>query len=234
MNQAVVQSAIPLDVGSYTAVEASRLLRTPARNIRRWMQGYEHGPKDDRHQSPPLWPSQLAMIDDHLEIGFRDLIELRFVNAFVKAGIGLWAIRNCLDHARECVQDDHPFSTQRFRTDGRTIFLETFEGTNEPKLLDLKRRQYVFDKVFEQSFKDLDIEDSAVARWRPYRGKPSIVIDPVRSFGQPIAANYGVPTAVLADAARAEGSAARAAQLYEVPVAVVRDAVQFERELLAA
>ncbi|MBB4000562.1 uncharacterized protein (DUF433 family) [Aureimonas pseudogalii] len=235
MNQAAAtHSAIPLDVGSYTAVEAARLLRTPALNIRRWMQGYDHGPKEKRRHSPPLWTPQLAMINDHLEIGFRDLVELRFVKAFLAAGVGLVAVRNCLERARECVEDDHPLSTQRFRTDGRSIFLQTFEGSDEPKLIDLRSRQYVFNQVFERSFKDLDIEDDAVVRWRPYKGKASIVIDPTRSFGQPIAASFGIPTTVLSDAAKAEGSIARAARLYDVPVAVVRDAVHFEEDLLAA
>lgn len=234
MNRPAQPQVIPLDVGSYTAAEAARLIHTPVRNIHRWMSGYEHGPRQSRRFSPPLWTSQLAMIDEQLEIGFRDLIELRFVKAFVGAGVGLLAVRNCLERAREMVQDERPFSTQRFRTDGRSIFLETFEGTDEPKLLDLKSRQYVFKQVFEKSFKDLELEDDTVARWRPFNGKRSIVIDPTRSFGQPVATKYGVPTVVLADAAKAEGSASRAARLFDVPISVVRDAIQFEESLLAA
>lgn len=235
MIHAPVPSApIPLDVGSYTATEAARLLGTSALNIRRWMLGYEHGPKEDRSSSPPLWRSQLAMIEDQLEIGFRDLIELRFVKAFTDLGVGLLAVRNCLTYARECIQDDRPFSTQRFRTDGRTIFMESTVDAEEPQLLDLKKRQFVFQTVFEQSFKDLDIEHDAVVRWRPYKGKASLVIDPARAFGQPIAAISGVPTIVLADAVKAEGSVERAARLYEVSPSVVRDAVRFEGGLRAA
>ena len=224
---------IPFNVGSYTASEAARLIGTSALNIRRWMLGYGHGPKGAQRHSPPLWTSQLSMIEDHLEIGFRDLIELRFVKAFIDSGVGLLAVRNCLDHARECVQDDHPFSTQRFRTDGRSIFLESVENSQEPKLLDLKSRQYVFQQVFERSFKDLDIEDQAVARWRPYKGKNSVIIDPARSFGQPITMATGIPTVVLADAVEAEGSIEHVARLYEVALGVVRDAVAFERSLAA-
>ena len=228
------QSAIPLNVGSYTAVEAARLLHTPPRNIRRWLGGYTYFVGGERRDIPPLWTSQLFMIDDHLEIGFRDLIELRFVRAFVEAGVGLLAVRNCLDYARHCVGEDHPFSTQRFRTDGRTIFLDSTESSDDPKLLDLKNRQYVFRQVFERSFKDLDIEDDAVASWRPFDGKESIVIDPRRSFGRPIASVSGVATAVLASAVDAEGSVERAASLFEVEASAIRDAVRFEERLRAA
>lgn len=235
MKPAVVsRPTIPFGVGSYTAVEAARLLGLSATNIRRWMLGYDHGPKGERRHSPPLWTSQLAMIEDQLEIGFRDLIELRFVKAFVDAGVGLLTVRNCLVYAREVIQDDHPFSTRRFRTDGKTIFLESTERSQEPNLIDLKSRQFVFQSVFERSFKDLDIENDAVVRWRPFKGKRSIVLDPTRAFGQPIANEFGVPTITLADAVRAEGSIERAAKIYDVPTAVVRDAFQFEEGLQAA
>ncbi|MGP3711769.1 hypothetical protein ACS5UA_13045 [Brucella sp. RRSP16] len=218
-------------VGSYTAPEAARLLKTSPRNINRWLGGYRYRKNDEVRHVEPLWQPQHETGDDNIELGFRDLIELRFVKAFLEAGMGLLAIRNCLEYARECVQDAHPFSTRRFQTDGKTIFLESIERAQEAKLLDLKQRQYVFKQVIEKTFKDLDIEDDTVTRWRPYHGKKSVVIDPTRSFGQPIAAEFGVPTTVLADAVEAEGSIEFVAKLYEVSVSSVRDAFQFENEL---
>jgi len=92
----------------------------------------------------------------------------------------------------------------------------------------------VFKEVVEQTFKDLDFVDGSAAQWRPHGGKASIVIDPNRSFGKPLAANYGVPTAALANAVRVQGSPKRAAGLFEVSVAIVNDAVAFERSLMAA
>ncbi|TPL71903.1 hypothetical protein FJ941_28310 [Mesorhizobium sp. B2-3-13] len=209
-------------------------MKTSALNLNRWMRGYSYRRRGEERRMLPLWASQHAGVQEHLEIGFRDLIELRFVKAFVDAGVGLLAIRNCLEYARECVRDDRPFSTRSFQTDGRTIFLESIERASEPKLLDLKKRQYVFKQVIERTFKDLDVEHDAVARWRPFNGKNSIVIDPGRAFGQPIASQFGVPTIVLAEAAEAEGSLEDAARIFEVPVAVVRDAVNFEESLARA
>lgn len=78
------------------------------------------------------------------------------------------------------------------------------------------------------------MEQDVVRRWRPFGGKDSIVVDPARSFGQPVAARFGVPTIVLAEAVEAEGSVARVAAVYEVDQAVVRDAVRFHAELAAA
>ena len=225
---------VPLGVGFYTAPEAARLLGMQALYVNRWLRGYTFRKGGEQHRMPPLWQPQLAAISDHLEIGFRDLVELRFVKAFVDAGVGLLAIRNCLDYARQLVTDDRPFSTRRFKTDGQTIFLESISKASEPELLDLKKRQYVFGKVVERTFKDLDIEDDAVVRWRPYKGKKSIVIDPQRAFGQPVAAASGVPIIALAEAVASEGSVEKVARLFEVTPSVVRDAVSYQTTLQRA
>lgn len=224
---------VPLGIGFYTAAEAARLIQTSPRNVHRWLDGYSYPEGKQSRRMPPLWSPQLPRFDEGLEIGFRDLIELRFVNAFVKAGVGLKAIRNCLEYARECVRDYHPFSTRRFLTDGRTIFLESLKRSGENELLDLKKRQFVFRDIVQRTFKDLDIEDKAVVRWRPFEGKASIVVDPARAFGQPIAARFGVPTAVLADAVESEGSVERVMRIFEVSRASLLDAVAFERILSA-
>ena len=224
----------PLGIGYYSVPEAARLIRMPARNITRWLGGYAYKSNGKAGRMPPLWTPELPANDDRLELSFRDLIELRFVQAFIRENVDLRVIRSCLERAREAVSDPRPFSTRRFKTDGRTIFLESLKATGEVEILDLKQGQYVIKAVLEQTFRDLDIEGDVVARWRPFQGKGSIVIDPHRAFGQPIAAAAGVPTVVLADAVKAEGSIERVARLYEVAVPVVRDAVRFEEHLRAA
>lgn len=233
MNQlATVQNF--LGVGLYSVPEASKLLKAPARSLRRWLDGYTYSRNGSPQYVEPLWQPDIPKFEDQIELSFRDLIELRFVRAFVEQGIGLKAIRNCLEYAQSCMQSDRPFSSGRFRTDGRTIFLESLQAADEPQLLDLKEKQYVFKRVVEQSFKDLDLEGDVVTKWRPYHGKSSIVVDPTRSFGQPIATASGVPTIVLADALKAEGSIDIVSAIYEVEKSVVRDAVRFHRELSAA
>ncbi|MFZ5752531.1 MAG: hypothetical protein ACOY5U_15880 [Pseudomonadota bacterium] len=223
-----------IGVGLYSVADAARLLKAPPRTLRRWLDGYSYKKNEKIQYVAPILEPDIPKIDDEIELSFRDLIELRFVRAFLEKGIGLKAVRNCLEYARQCIQTDRPFSSGRFRTDGRTIFLESLDASAEPKLLDLKAKQYVFKQVVEQSFKDLDLEGDIVTRWRPYRGKDSIVVDPTRSFGQPIASASGVPTIVLAESVKAEGSVPRVAAMYEVEKSVVQDAVRFHEELMAA
>lgn len=224
---------VPLGIGYYTVPEAARLLKIAPRSINRWLAGYKFEVGEKTLSMPPLWTPELPASEHHLELSFRDLIELRFVKAFMDAGLGLKTIRTCLEYAKECVSDERPFSTRKFRTDGKTIFLESARRTGDAELLDLKKHQFVIRDVIARTFKDLDIEAEAVARWRPYRGKQTIVIDPQRAFGQPIASRTGVPTVVLADAAKVEGSVQRVAQLYCLRKSIVQDAINFEKSLAA-
>lgn len=234
MLQSSITHAVLIGIGFYTVPEAARLLKIAPLSIRRWLGGYRAGKGDEAVTMPPLWQPQLPSHDHHIELGFRDLIELLVVKSFLDAGLSLVTIRNCLEYAREVAQDDRPFSTRLFRTDGRTIFLHGQRRTGEDELLDLKGRQYVIRQVIDRTFKDLDLTDDIVARWRPFNGKSTIVVDPQRAFGQPVTTDYGVPTVTLSDAVEAEGSVKRVSALYEVPAAVVTDAVNFEKSLRAA
>ena len=249
MNPPKISGQDFIGVGLYTVADASSLLRIPERNVRRWLAGYPFRERDgSRKVMPPLWTPQLPANDRQIELGFRDLIELRFVSAFMDQGLGLYTVRRCLELARDMVGDERPFSTRRFHTDGLTIFLaliaQALDDTQvadpdlseaeRSSLIDLRSRQYVFKTVLSQSFKDLDLDDDAVTRWRPFHGKPTIVIDPKRAFGRPIATDTGVPTRTLSDAVEAEGSEKRVAHLFDVPRSVVADAVAFEREFAAA
>lgn len=225
-----------LGIGFYSVMDAARLAKIPPVNIRRWLGGYSFQHKDKPSVfMDPLWKPQLPRDEHHLQIGFKDLIELRFVQSFINAGLPLITIRTCLRYAQHLIGDQRPFSTRMFRTDGKTIFLESADQVLEPdQLLDLRKKQYVIKRVIDRSFKDLDFHGDAIRSWRPFKGKPSIVVDPERSFGQPIAAKSGIPTVTLAQAVAAEGSPREVARLFETAVSAVNDAVNFEQYLQAA
>jgi uncharacterized protein (DUF433 family)/DNA-binding transcriptional MerR regulator len=233
--------------GAYGAAEALRLInfqrrgaisrgiepRAVARNtVARWLYGYRQGTT----HSEPLWePDYIATDEDHvLEVSFRDLIELRFVKTFRDVGLSLQTIRECFDRAVEAVEDPRPFSTSRFRTDGKTIFLEITDKVHEGKLLDLKRRQNAFHRIVEPSLHDLEFDADVLARWYPLGAShKSVVVDPQRAFGRPIVSEGGVPTETIARAVQVEGSAERVAKLYELPIPAVRAAIDFQHQLAA-
>jgi uncharacterized protein (DUF433 family) len=170
-----------------------------------------------------------------LALGFRDLIEVRFVDAFLRHGVSWKTIRLSAAKAADLLRASHPFSTQKFRTDGRRIFADFAESTGDRVFIDLARQQHAFRSVVGPALYaglEWSKQDDAV-RWWPVRGRKTVVIDPRRAFGRPIVHEGSVPTAVLAAAVRAEESIDRVADLYEVSANAVRAALMFEESLAA-
>ncbi|MGB0506396.1 MAG: hypothetical protein ACPGGK_09385 [Pikeienuella sp.] len=91
----------------------------------------------------------------------------------------------------------------------------------------------VFWAVVQKSFKSIDIENGLARRWSPQNRKRSVVLDPLRSFGQPILQSSGVPTAALKASFDAEGDSKIVARLFEVSRREVEDAIEFEERLAA-
>lgn len=169
--------------------------------------------------------------DDRVYLGFRDLMEVRAANQFILAGVSPHAVRRAIQVAQEFVDAERPLSTTRFKTDGRTIFLEIAQGEEDEKLLDLFKKQYAFSKIMERSLKDVEFDGITPMRWWIRSQKAGVVLDPQQSFGQPIEHETGIPTNVLAKAAIAEGSVAKAARAWMVDKRHVQRAVKFEKSI---
>jgi uncharacterized protein (DUF433 family) len=224
-----------MGVGLYSVPEASRLSGVANQRIRRWLAGYSYIVEGESRFKEGLWKPQIEDVDHTLTIGFLDLMEIRFVNRFVQAGVSLHTIRRAFKYAQELLGKQHPFSTRRFQTDGRTIFAEVAHDSGEIHLLDLIKSQFAFTSVISPSlYRDLDYsEDDDVLRWWPMGHKRKVIIDPQLSFGQPIVPDDAVPTATLASAVKAEGSVSAVAEWFEVSIKAVKDAVEFEEHLAA-
>jgi uncharacterized protein (DUF433 family) len=215
-------------IGAYTTAEAAKLLHMHQKTLRRWVQGYDYDHGDGLKEQPALWNPQYDFARDGPLLGFRDLIEARIVHALRRTRIGLPTIRLCIHRAKEMLGEDHPFSTRAFKTDGRKIFLEITKGVDEPGLIDLKDRQHVFRDFVLPSLSGLEFGDARAERWWLVPGRKTLVVDPNRSFGQPIIASAGLLTSRAVQEVKAEGSPERVAKLYEIPVRAVRDALDFE------
>lgn len=214
-------------IGIYTAPEAARMIGMGTQTLRRWLTGYEH----DRKREVPLWyPQYDAEQEGKVLLGFRDLVEARIVNALRAKRIGLPTIRLCLERARDIVGDARPFSSSQFKTDGKTIFLQITQGLDEPELIDLKRKQGVFNRVVAPSLSGLDFGSDGAERWWLLPDRKSVVADPRFAFGQPIIAGYGVTTERIYQAVQADGSEGEVARLFEIAPRLVRDAVRYERQ----
>lgn len=220
-------------VGAYTPNEAARLLLMQPVTLRRWLYGYDYENDGSPCRQPPLWQPQYDAEHDGQLLGFRDLIEARIVNSLRKSRIGLPTIRKCIDRAKELLGDEHPFSTRAFKSDGKRIFLEIVGGLEEPRLYDLKDKQQVFRDFVMPSLRGLEFGDERAERWWLEPSRKTILVDPKRSFGQPILDKSGLLTSRVLQEVKAEGSEERVAKLYAIPVGAVRDALRFEQGLIS-
>lgn len=218
-----------IGVGLYTPAEAGKLLRIPSAKISRWLRGHYIRGK----YYPPLWTPEISLGDDRVFLGFRDLMEVRVADAFIQVGVSAIRVRTAIEAAIDVIGRDRPLSTNRFRTDGREIFLhiveEDSDGEKREFLLNLFRKQFEFNTILDPILKSVDFgSDGNPLAWWPAGRQLNVVIDPARSFGQPIDASSSVPTAVLAAAAKHDGGIRNAALAYDVSETAIRHAIEFE------
>ena len=221
--------------GVYTIHDAARLTAIPARRIRRWLQGYDFRSRSGVRHSDPVLRHDYREVDYGIWLSFADLVEVRFIDAFLRTGVSWPAIRVAAERASQLLKQDHPFSSRRFKTDGQTIMTEIAEGTNTPELLDLVQNQVALKRIVDPYlYRGLDFgPTNQVSRWWHEAGQRKIVIDPARAFGKPIVAKEAVPTRALFDAYLVEKSIDRVAEVFEVSKSSANAAVEFEQHLAA-
>jgi hypothetical protein len=105
-----LQAAKPIGVGLYTAADARSLTGVPIPRIRRWLCGHSLAGSQQAWR-PPLWRPQIPEIGKTLHLSFRDLIELRFVDALRRAGLSLQQLRAAFQAAQHIVGEERPFSS---------------------------------------------------------------------------------------------------------------------------
>lgn len=229
-----------IGVGLYAIPEAAHLTGVSAARIRRWVKGYSRHYGQMVRNISPVWAADLPEVDGKMALTFLDLMEVRFVNAFLAEGVSWKSLRRVVDEARQLLDTAHPFATRRFVTDGRTIFAEIGRKTRSTKLLDLTRNRFAFGRIISPSLKlglEFAPDNRTVARWWPLGERKFVVLDPQRSFGRPIVHQGSVPTSILAAAVEAEddenNAVPRVAKWYGVAPRAVAAAVEYELRLAA-
>jgi hypothetical protein len=221
-----------LGVGLYTIGEVARLAEVIPARVRGWVQGYAQGVGKPRRS--PVIDRRLPDLEGKTALSFRELIEVRFVRHFLRAGVSWHVLRRAAHEARrELLGDDG--ARLRFSTDGVTVFADALAEAGDRRARDLVANQYVLLTIMEQSLQsefDLD-SDSLIRAWTPRRETPLVVVNPSRSFGRPIV-EPGLPTSTLTGALSAEhGDTGLVAAIFDTTEEAVRQAAAFEMTLAA-
>jgi uncharacterized protein (DUF433 family) len=219
-----------LEIGIYTIPDAAELVGAPQTSVRVWVEGHTG-------KQSPIIENQLGRVGDKTAISFANLMELRFIARFVEAGVRLQDIRSIMTEVREALNHRHPFATQTvFKTDGKKIVAQ-IALRNGVRIVDLKTRNYEMPTVVMKSLREdvvFDPQGEAI-EWRP-RPKiaPNVIVHPRISFGRPVLKRSNIPTETIAKAVKVEGSAQFVADIFEIPLRNVKEAVKFEEHLARA
>lgn len=222
-----------LGKGIYTVAEAARLARVPAARLSRWVGGYERLGVS----YPPLWIPELDVSEDGVVsvVSFADLMESMVISAFYSHGVQIQTVRKAIENAKEEFGIERPFSSERFQTDGKRIFIDLKDiQPNDNSLMDMVSTQRAFREIVQPTFKNIDFQNHTAVRWWPLGKGKSIVVDPKRALGKPMTAITGVPAETLVDALNVQGenrlsnsAVASVSRLFDVPKNEVRDAAEF-------
>jgi uncharacterized protein (DUF433 family) len=226
-----------LGTGIYPIHQAARLIGEQPRALHRWLRGYSRKNKGEQVRSAALWETQLK--DQGLAgdvIGFRDLLEVRLVSAFVRHGVDLRVIRATLEAAARDFGQEYPLSSKQFLTDGKRIFLQAIEETTgEAQLVDVLRRQFVFSDIIKPSlYEGIEYGEEGAVRWYPLANRKTIVLDPAVQFGAPIVTEAGIPTdTIYASFLAEERNETMVARIFSIAPQSVIEAVEYESRLAA-
>lgn len=222
-----------LGKGLYDLTFASRLIHVNRQTLGRWVNGYKYTYRGVTKSTRARWEGQHG--EGSGILGFLDLIEARIIGEFRRRGVSWNSIAAASVEARRELRVSHPFATLKLMTNGRRIFLEVGQEVGDEKLIEIAHNQRVFEPFIRPYLIALDFGNDELAnRWWPIGRDREVIVDPARSFGKPIMKRSGVPTAVLARAASVGESTERVARWYQVSEKEVRDAVYYERTLIAA
>ncbi len=222
-----------LNTGLYAVPEAARLTRVSVGKIRRWIKGYSYKKGASVRHSDAVWQGEIKPLGDKIALSFRDLLELRFVDAFIRAGVSWRTMRRAHTKAQAELQTTHPFCSNRIATDGKNILMRQAEEDSDQALLNLVTEQHEFSRIVQNFLKELEFSGDDIIWW-PLGKQRQIVVDPRRNFGQPTVARSGVPADTLARSVKANSSQEIVARWYEVQPDEIRDAVAFEKSFAEA
>jgi len=213
-------------IGLYTLQEAEKLTGAQARDVSRWLFGHTF----KGGVGAPLWTPQLAGLDTKV-VGFRDLMELRIVQAFRDHNVPVRVIRAAIDGAKAMFGTEYPFTAHRFLIDGKSIFSKALQEHGGAEMLDLAKRNWVFKRIVRPAlYAGIEFADNGQAtRWFPLKRSKAIVLDPEIAFGKPVLTDYGVRTEIVAEAFKVEKNKRTVASLFDIPVAAVDASIRYER-----
>ncbi len=222
----------------YTLGEASTYLRVSRPTLTTWADGYEHH-RHDRQvartvKGAPIITSITPSQRGHARLPFVGIAEAYVLNAFRRAGVPMQRIRPSIDWLLKEV-GPHALASKDLYTDGAEVLWNFAQRSGEgspddelvKRLIVPRSGQYVFKELVQHYLKQVSFgKDNYASLIRlPQYQHANVVLDPRRSYGQPVFGNSGVKVADALGPLMAGESFDAVSEDYGVPVSDLRDAL---------
>ena len=215
------------EVPAYAISEAAHYLAVPKSTLRAWFAGQS----GFRAVIRPADPKGLVL-------SFSNLVEAYVLAAIRrKHHIGLPTIRRGLKFLVDRLGSKRPLLEQQFATSGKELYVELGEIINISRdgQIEMAELIHAYLERVERDPAGVPIKLYPITRSKPVQEQPrTIVIDPQVSFGRPVIAGTGIPTAVLAEQFEAGDDVRDLAKEYDTTEEAISDALRCEFRLKAA
>jgi len=205
-----------LYVPNYQIGEAARYARLSRQTITAW---HRYGAR-----------RALSAKEHRLALSYLQLIEVAVVASMRGSGISLSEIRETREYASKTWKSDYPFAEHRFKTDGRSLFLDFLEVEGRKGRGTLIRPgrggQLAWADILGR-LKEFHYErEGIVIRWHVAGPESDILIDPRVAFGSPHI--DGTPTWVIKSRFDAGESLDEISDDFDLEERQVQEALAFE------
>jgi uncharacterized protein (DUF433 family) len=227
------------EMPSYGITEAAHYLRIPRTTVRDWISGRYYRGGGGKLFSKPI----IQVADQQAKLlSFINLVEIHVLDAIRrKHNIPLEKVRIAMQFLSKNFPSKHPLADREFETDGLNLFIEKFDqliNISQDGQLAMRAMLCAHLQRIERDLNGIPVKLYPFTRKReivePHKEPMAVVIDPLVSFGRPVIAGTGVPTAVVAERYKAGESIDDLADDYGIKRLDIEEAIRCELALEAA
>ncbi|WP_045875318.1 hypothetical protein [Pseudofrankia sp. DC12] len=239
----MIQDRSRFDLPLYSVAEAGRHLGVPTSTFAKWAYGYtRHAPGRAPVHGEPIVTVLPRQRHGTAVVPFIGLAEGMILAAIRAAGVPLQRIRPALARLSEQLGIEHVLASRALYTDGAEVLYDfaesqgdTPEARGARELVVVRNGQRVFGEIVESYLRLVEFASDGYPRLiRLPRYEPgSVIVDPLRGFGQPIFTHGGARIEDALGRFHAGEALAEVAEEFGVPLPDLEGAVRVASKIAA-
>ncbi|MGB7892431.1 MAG: DUF433 domain-containing protein [Microcoleus sp.] len=233
----------PREIPIYSIPQAAQYLRLRKDRLRSWVGGWFSKTKAGKRFFEPLIklpnPKNFELLPQSKTtiLSFTNLVEAHVLIAIFKAtGISRKQLSTALDYIKRHLSTPQLYAGKEFERKGIALL---FEGVGQQ--LAASDREQEARQILKTYFARIVRDEAGLPlKLYPFTKLPgadepkTVMIDPRISFGRPVLAGTGIPTAILAERYKAGDSIDELAEDYNCNRLQIEEGIRCELQLVAA